>query len=1043
MKQKPLFYLKITFLCWLLLVLSPGLPALTAGITGTAADKDETAAGPAMIEKTVKDLMEKGNIPGLGLVIVNGDNPVVVKGFGYADLEKRAAVTPGTLFELASCSKAFTALAALQLESKGLIHLDDPVSGYLPWFYARYKGKKVVPTLRQVLHQTSGIPFKSISVIPQANDAGALERSIRNLVGIELSNLPGTQFEYATINYDIIGLIIQQKAGTTYEDYIKQAILTPLGMKNTLVGYDKENPPVELASEYKISFFSARKYESPSFRGNNPAGYIMSSPEDMAMWLKLQLGLLESDLAPLAMKTHQGDMTVPVNRTDLSVYGMGWFAYVNGSDFLDHPGNNPGFSAHISLNPREKLGVAVLANVNTPYTRFIAYNVMSLLRGKGLLEDNVKGDQVDKSSTILSLILILFLLGALIFFITIVIEAIKGHRRFEAPSPAKIGRYLLILLMFLPFAVGVYFIPYSVANVSMKTALVFSPGSFQAAIVLLWLSLALGYCGVIFSNLLPHQNKYRRSTPLIVMLSVLSGGANAVVIFLVTNAIFSKVDLFFQLYNFALAFFIYIFGRKILQTKLIKMTFDIVYDMRMKLIEKIFYTSYQRFEKIDRGRVFATLNDDTGQIGNSANIFVNLITSIITAIGAFIYLATIAFWATALTLLVVAIIATLYAVVSRKARAHFEAARDTRDVYMQLLNGLIDGFKELSLQYNKKTEYRDEVAASSDQFRQKISFALIKFLNAFLIGESLLIVVLGIVGFGITRFFPDITTPTLMSFIMVLLYLIGPINAILNAIPAIVQLKVAWNRVKKFLKEIPANVDPRSIDALDHSKPGPIESIQAKSLFYEYEAAGDEAGFTVGPLDFEAHKGEIVFIIGGNGSGKTTLAKLLTGLYLPNSGKVMIDGKEVSTYQLGEYFSVVFGNYHLFQKMYNVDLSGREKEVLTHLNVLKLDTKVMLEGNTFSTIDLSGGQRKRLALLQCYLEDRPIYLFDEIAADQDPEFRKFFYRDLLPRMKEKGKVIIAITHDDHYFDVADKIVRMDMGKIDILEEDDKKIKVTR
>jgi cyclic peptide transporter len=457
----------------------------------------------------------------------------------------------------------------------------------------------------------------------------------------------------------------------------------------------------------------------------------------------------------------------------------------------------------------------------------------------------------------------------------------------------------------------------------------------------------------------------------------------------------------------------------------------------MKLLEKVFYTSFQRFEKINRGRVITTIGNDTAQLGGSANILVQLITSAVTTLGAFLYLAAIAFWATAVTVLVIAAIATLYTIVTRRTQIYFEEARDTQNVFMSLLNGIIDGFKELSLQYNKKKEYKKEIGENVDEFRAKSSTAFIKFVNAFLIGESLLIIVLGSVGYGIPRLFPEITPVTLMGFIMVLLYLIGPVNGILNAIPTITQLRVSWNRIQGFIKDIPANMDPKDIEALDHSNPGSVEYIKAKGLMFTYDARNDSERFVVGPMDFEAQKGQIVFVIGGNGSGKTTLAKILTGLYLPDEGSIKIDGKEINSNQLGEYYSAVFGDYHLFERLYNVDVTGREAEIQEYLELLRLDEKVVLEDDRFSTLDLSGGQRKRLALLQCYLEDRPIYLFDEVAADQDPGFRKFFYRELLKRMKEKGKIVIAITHDDHYFDVADKIVKMDMGKIDVLEEGEK------
>ncbi|MCP5052568.1 MAG: beta-lactamase family protein, partial [bacterium] len=161
------------------------------------------------IKETVQKLMKEGDIPGLSLVILRPDRPDFIEGFGYANLEKKTPVTLDTLFEIRSCSKSFTGLAALKLEAEGLLNLDNPVSKYLPWFYVTYEGKKVEITVRQTLHHTNGIPFNSIQRIPMGDDENALEQTVRNIVGIELDELPGKQYQYATVNYDIVGLIIQ------------------------------------------------------------------------------------------------------------------------------------------------------------------------------------------------------------------------------------------------------------------------------------------------------------------------------------------------------------------------------------------------------------------------------------------------------------------------------------------------------------------------------------------------------------------------------------------------------------------------------------------------------------------------------------------------------------------------------------------------------------------------------------------------------------------------------------------------------------------
>lgn len=988
----------------------------------------------AHLDLKIRELMREGDIPGMSLVIVQGNEPPRIRSYGQADPESGTAVTPDTLFELGSLSKAFTALAALKLAQEGRIDLDDPVSEYLPWFYAVYEAMEYDITLRQFLHQTSGIPWRTIDLIPPGDRPDALEHAVRRMSGIELAHPPGSRFLYATANYDIIGLVIEKVTGIPYETYMEREIFSPLGLDHTAAGTAVRDTPL-MARGSKIAFGKPRLYKAPSFRGNTPAGYIVSSGRDIARWLRMQMGLVPTPFYPLMRQSQSRNENVPPDPRDFSSYAMGWFVYIDGSGDIGHGGLNPNFTSYIGFNPGDKIGVALLANSDSAYTAAVGRWVMGYLRDPDVKFVPVTGSGLDKAASLFFYVLCLYLLLVLLFMVSIGVDLVKGRRRFEGIDLLKVGKWFAAVVVLTPFLLGIYLIPHALSNISWDTAVVWSPFSFRSAVLLLVIALGLSYAGFFFSSLFPQRNRYLRSMPMILILSLLSGGANAVVIFLITSALFSHMQLAYQLYYFALAFFVYIIGRKVIQTRLVRIANSIVYDLRMRLVQKLFLTSFQRFEKLDRGRVFATLNNDTGQIGGSANVLVQLITSAVTALGAFIYLATIAFWATMVTLAVVVTIATLYAVVSQKSRRYFEDARDTQNVYLGLLNGLLDGFKELSLHVNKKRAYSHDVERSCAEFRDKVSVAFIKFINAFLVGESLLIIVLGAVGFGIPRIFPDIGLFTLMSFIMILLYLIGPVNGILNSIPNLVQIRVAWKRVKGFEKDIPANMASDILE-IEQPRTATAASIEAKGVEFEYEADSEEEKFKVGPVDFYARQGEITFIIGGNGSGKTTLARLLTGLYPPHRGEIKVNGSRRERGDgrpLGEYFSTVFSDYHLFEKLYDVDLEGREGQLREYLSMLRLQDKVNIKNNAFSTIDLSGGQRKRLALLQCYLEDSPIYLFDEIAADQDPEFRRFFYRDLLLRMKKEGKIVIAITHDDHYFDVADKVIKMELGKIEFQE----------
>jgi putative ATP-binding cassette transporter len=208
--------------------------------------------------------------------------------------------------------------------------------------------------------------------------------------------------------------------------------------------------------------------------------------------------------------------------------------------------------------------------------------------------------------------------------------------------------------------------------------------------------------------------------------------------------------------------------------------------------------------------------------------------------------------------------------------------------------------------------------------------------------------------------------------------------------------------------------------------------VELVDVTHTYHREGEPGGFMLGPINLTLEPGELLFITGGNGSGKTTLAKLLLSLYIPEEGEIYLDGKVVTNETREKYrqlFSVVFSDFHLFESLFGLDSIYLDANARKYLAQLQLDHKVKVEDGVLSTVDLSQGQRKRLALLTAYLEDRPIYLFDEWAADQDPLFKEIFYHQLLPELKARGKALIVISHDDRYYHVADRVIKLDSGKL--------------
>ena len=267
-----------------------------------------------------------------------------------------------------------------------------------------------------------------------------------------------------------------------------------------------------------------------------------------------------------------------------------------------------------------------------------------------------------------------------------------------------------------------------------------------------------------------------------------------------------------------------------------------------------------------------------------------------------------------------------------------------------------------------------------------------------------------------------------------------PLDGLLNNLPTVNAARVSLGRIEGVMAEFGAlRTVPPASDAPDVP---PAGAVTLRGVTHAYFHERDERMFRIGPIDLTIRPGELVFIVGGNGSGKTTLAKVLTGLYEPEEGTIEVDGRTIGWRERAAYrqrFSAVFNDFHLFDALLGIvdpdDPARTQADARANALVAKLalDHKVKVVDGAFSNRALSTGQRKRLALVVAYLEDRPFYLFDEWAADQDPVFRHVFYTELLADLKRLGKTIIVISHDDRYFHCADRVVRLRNGRLD---EDD-------
>nr|WP_325049433.1 serine hydrolase domain-containing protein [Lysinibacillus yapensis] len=337
------------------------------------------------IEVFVEEQREISKIPGISLVIVKKGKTVYQNGFGYADVKEKTPVTSNTLFELASTSKAFTGLAIFQLEKEGLLKRTDDVRKYIPWLELKYNGEPQEITINQLLHHTSGIPSNSIVQIPESDADNALELTVKTLLEQSLNRQPGSSFEYATINYDVLGLVIENISKQPYDLYIKQHLLEETGMKDSFVGLHQVTSE-KLAKGYKIGFKRAQEYTPPTYSGNTPAAYLVSNTNDIAKWLNLQLGTLQSDtISNQTIKdSHIPDQSVEPFDQD-TYYAGGWSIMEKGNkQYILHAGENPTFSSYFIMQPDKQLGVAVLSNMNSTYTTAIGQGVMNLWDGNSV-----------------------------------------------------------------------------------------------------------------------------------------------------------------------------------------------------------------------------------------------------------------------------------------------------------------------------------------------------------------------------------------------------------------------------------------------------------------------------------------------------------------------------------------------------------------------------------------------------------------------------------------------------------------------------------
>ncbi|MFJ5535672.1 cyclic peptide export ABC transporter [Vreelandella titanicae] len=453
-------------------------------------------------------------------------------------------------------------------------------------------------------------------------------------------------------------------------------------------------------------------------------------------------------------------------------------------------------------------------------------------------------------------------------------------------------------------------------------------------------------------------------------------------------------------------------------------------ELRSFVAQCVAETSFAQFERVGSARIQSALTEHSN---NVAVLFVSLpviLTNTVIVVGCLGYLAMLSWQVFLFALGVIGLGAVGYHLVHLRAIHYLQSASSEQDRLFGHFRALTDGAKELRLHQRKSRVFMDQILGESvEGVRRLRTYGMSLFVISTSWGQFLMYAFIGLVLFVLAGDGPN-QTQVMTGFALVFVFMVTPLEGLLINIPRINMARVAASRIDDITREMPqgqerqATTQTTQVPALQH--------LELREVTHQYYHEQSDDFFELGPINLSFTPGEVVFLVGGNGSGKTTLAKVVVGLYPPEGGEVLLNGERVEADGWDAYrqlFSVVFSDFHLFERLLEAPRDGLDEEGNRLLAKLHLQHKVRVENGAFTTQALSQGQRKRLALVVSYLEDRPFLVFDEWAADQDPLFKEVFYCEVLPELKRMGKAVLVITHDDRYFHLADRLVRLESGKL--------------
>lgn len=465
----------------------------------------------------------------------------------------------------------------------------------------------------------------------------------------------------------------------------------------------------------------------------------------------------------------------------------------------------------------------------------------------------------------------------------------------------------------------------------------------------------------------------------------------------------------------------------IFQKKINRYSFEILYENEKKIFDKILKTPLITLERLGSQRFFTAI-EDLRVFSTFPEVVTHTINSLLMLVLCMVYLFTLSVSSALTVVTLIILIAVTYFIVINTMSKKVINLRKFNENYYEYVDDVIKGFKGFKLSGLRRDNLMNKHLSPNRENAKTLDFNInFVFLSINLISQYGLYLVIGVILFLLPQI-GLLEREDVVSYVVVLLFLAGPINNLINMQNIYTRLSVANRRINNFLKDFDA---AEATVEIQSGTSKAFNSLSFNNISFAYENDAAEKMFALGPINLSIEKGETIFVIGGNGSGKSTFINILTGLYQPSEGEVILNGEKGNNHRTPtqNLIAAVFTDNHIFSQNYDDYSLENNKNYQELLKIMELDKVILDDKEDSARRPFSKGQSKRMSLIFALLEEKPILVLDEWAADQDPHFRKYFYENLLPKLKEEGKTIVAVTHDDAYFKYADRILKFDYGQI--------------